>query len=974
MISNNARVARALYLLKLDLDNFVAREFTNHHQDQTLTVLNQILGQSRDSEKPFQNMKTQDLLAVVQTSWWNVFDRAMGGIEPGLVREVALAHEFWAGRNNFSAENAFQILNSVQRLLAAMSSPSTLELDMLKRECLDSEIEAGEPEDEEVPVSSSPSSDDLTETAVPTDEGEVIVDVQPVTVDDAEVEEAETSEEEAAAPEEEPYAAELLRALREAGALRDEDLLAKAAKDGIQAQYADDSLLRELSPSMAQALDEQGIERLLAYQWEALSHILAGSNVVLQTGWGADESVTQSIVLAESLLRNPGCHGLVLCPDEASVRALAEHLNTLLATARVRVLAGAEELSDLAPESEEPLPPVVVVASVDSLNVALSTLREEWQSLLKDLKIIALYRAGEYRGHFGANVAVLLRRLAHRLAVLGAGPQYLVPAQGCANGIELAGNLTGQDFQAVSGLGRAAAKRHYVAVSPRDTDGSGQVDLPDRVARAALACVGTGRSVLVYCSGESLAQTSFDLAQEMREDLGIDEGALLFGMENPHNTPDAENGEASDVQGPRAVFSVISQGADTLAGNFDGVIVAGSLSHSRVALKLLDNAGGSEEGEAFALFFAANDLDGRFAVRNFDTLMGKEPAHVVVDPDIPEVISSHLPALVHEAEGRIYSFSREALGNAVFQALRREAATLGAWQEHETPVVDLHPSGQQQWGLWVEGRQVSSLSPYVKFREIYPGSVIALDGGKYRVASIDPGDGHTRAPSVVLESAEALANLRTAPSFSTSVEVQEENLCLPVATGVSLHLGKVAVEEVLDNVSVIDESGSPDLNEESPEGQDYQELVTATFAPDEEVAWNLNSQAFWIDVAGLMEGDASGTEDANAASDAPVTAALEQLFRVGARLTFAVGKYDLATYSQGSSTFLVEVSPESLGIVKKVFDNWRDILRLGAGVARNCRGATDRIDCLLPVSPNDKPVDKAGGLALADRLLEITLD
>ena len=974
MISNNARVARALYLLKLDLDNFVAREFTNHHQDQTVTVLNQILGQSRDSEKPFQNMKTQDLLAVVQTSWWNVFDRAMGGIEPGLVREVALAHEFWAGRNNFSAENAFQTLNSVQRLLAAMSSPSTLELDMLKRECLESEIEAAEPEEEEVPVSSSPSSDELTETTVPSDEGEAIVDVQPVTVEDAEVEEEETAEEEATAPVEEPYAADLLRALREAGALRDEDLLAKSAKDGIQAQYADDSLLRELSPSMAQALDEQGIERLLAYQGEALSHILAGSNVVLETGWGADETVTPSIVLAESLLRNPGCHGLALCPDDASVGSLAEHLNTLLATARVRVLAGAEELSDLAPESEELLPPVVVVASVDSLNDALSTLREEWQSLLKDLKIITLYRAEEYRGHFGANVSVLLRRLAHRLAVLGAGPQYLVPAQGCANGIELAGNLTGKDFQAVSGLGRPVAKRHYIAVCPRATDGIGQMDMPSRVARAALACVGTGRSVLVYCSGESLAQAAFDLAREMREDSEIDEGALLFGLENQHNTPNATGEEEGDSQKPRAVFTAISHQTDTPAGNFDGIIVAGSLSNSRTELRLLDGAGGSEEGEAFALFIAANDLDGRFAVRNFDTLLVKEPSHVVVDPDIPEIISSHLPALVHEAEGRIYSFSREALGNAIFQALRREAATLGAWNEPETPAVDLHPSGQPRWGLWVEGREVSSLSQYGKFREIYPGSVIALDGGKYRVASIDPGNSDDRAPAIVLESAEALANLRTAPRFSTSIEVQDESLCLSVSPGISLHLGRVAVEEVLDTVSVIDESGSPDLDDESPEGQDYQELVTATFAPDEEVAWSLNAQAFWIDVSGAAEGDAAGTENDGKSVEAPVIAALEQLFRVGARFTFAVGKYDLATYSQGSSIFLVEVSPESLGIVKKVFDNWRDILRLGADVARNCRGATGRIDSLLPVSPNDKPVDKAGGLALADRLLEITLD
>ena len=229
MISNNARVARALYLLKLDLDNFVAREFTNYHQDQTLTVLNQILGQSRDSQKPFQNMKTQDLLAVVQASWWNVFDRAMGGLEPGLVREVTFAHESWAGRNNFSAESAFQALNSIQRLLAAMSSPSTLELDMLKRECLESEIEAAEPDEEEVPAFGG----QAAETAVPTAAGDTIVDVRPVAEDDAAVEAVDTVEEEVTASGEDPYPAGLLRALREAGGLKGRRL----SGQGVQGRY-----------------------------------------------------------------------------------------------------------------------------------------------------------------------------------------------------------------------------------------------------------------------------------------------------------------------------------------------------------------------------------------------------------------------------------------------------------------------------------------------------------------------------------------------------------------------------------------------------------------------------------------------------------------------------------------------------------------------------------------------------------------
>ncbi len=966
MISNNARVARALYLLKLDLDNFVAREFTNYHQDQTLTVLNQILGQSRDSQKPFQNMKTQDLLAVVQASWWNVFDRAMGGIELGLVREVALTHESWAGRNSFSAESAFQALSSVQRLLSAMSSPSTLELDMLKRECLESEIEVTEPNAVAAPIST----DDVAVTEVSAVEEDARADARSLANDDTEEGSLEGSGEEAPESGEEPYMADLLRILRQAGALLGEDYLVRDTRDGIPAQYADDSLVQELNPSLRVALEERGIPGILGYQGEALSQVLAGNHVVLESGRGGDETVTLAIVLAESLLRNPGCHGLILCPDEQTAGSLALRLNGLLEAAGVRVAVDAEELSDLVLQSEEQLPQAVLVASVDALNVALASLRDEWQSLLADVKVIALYRAEAYRGFFGANVAVLLRRLAHRLAMFGASPQHLILAHDCGNGIELARNLTGQNFQAVAACDAPTARRHYIAVTPVDPDGPGQVDLPDRIARAVLALVGTGKSVLVYCSVESLAQKGYDRARELGENSEIDDTALSLAAAEPHDVSDLIDGEESASHGPRAVFAVIGQECDTPAGNFDGVIVAGSFSDTRLALGLLDSAGGANEGEAFALFYAANDADGRFAVRNFGALLGKERGQVAVDPDIPEVISPHLPALVHEAEGRIFSFSRDALGNAIFQALRREAASLSAEGEPDNLAVEMRPAERQKWGLWLEGRQVSSLSPYGKFREIYPGSVIALDGMKYRVASADPGAGESRPPAITLESAEALANLRTVPSFSASVEIMEESLCLSLAPRVSLHLGRVMAEEALVSVSVIDESGGPDPGDD---GQDNQDLVTATFAPDEEATWSLNSQAFWIDVEGLAEGDASAAGDGSGTPDPAVTTALEQMFRVGARLTFPVGKYDLATYSQDASTFIVEVSPESLGIVKKVFDNWRDILSLGASVVRNCRCTTGCIYCLLPVSPYEKPVDKAGGLALADKLLEITL-
>ena len=973
MISNNARVARALYLLKLDLDNFVAREFTNHHQDQTITVLNQILGQSRDAQKPFNNMKTQDLLSVVQASWWNVFDRAMGGIEPGLVREVALTHESWSGRNNFTSEGAFQALTCVQRLLAAMSSPSTLELDMLKRECLEWDLETAELE----AGYSTVSDDQLTKREETTAGQDSIVDVEAATAGNGEDLPAAAGEEEAASDDGDFYAAGFVRALKEIGALRYEDLMSIAVRAGSEAQYADDSLAQELGPPLVQALGKQGIDQLFGYQGEVLSHLLAGRNVALEAGRGADETVTMAVPLAEILLRNPGSHGLLLCPDEESARILAVGMNPLLWEAGIRITADPGEIPGSVPVPGEQAPSTVLVTSVDALNGALASLREEWQPLLKDLKFIGVCLAEEYRGHFGANVAVLLRRLAHRLAVLGASFQYLAIARGCANCAELAGNLTGQEFQAVFDFGKPSAGRHILAVSPNDPEEPGQVDLPDRIARAVLACVGTDRSVMVYCSGDNLAQTAFAATREMAERQGFDEGAFSLAMEKSTVLTGHVDGEPGDPQGPCAVFASLPPAAHGPSGHFDGVIVAGNFTRVDAALRLLEFGGSAGEGEAFALYYTPNDIEGRFVARNIEALLGQGPDQVVVDPDMPAIISPHLPALVNESEGRVYSFSREALGNAVFQTLRREAAAPAKGEEPQTVAVELRPPGQQEWGLWLDGQQHSSLAPYGKFREIYQGSVVALDGRKYRVALVDPGEEGDRSPAIVLEAAEALANLRTSPSISQSVEVLEESLCLSLAPGVSLHLGGVAVEEELVKVSVIDDSriddsSSPEQAAEVQQAEDRQELVTATFVPDENARWSMRGQAFWLDVPGPVEEDAASTGKGGQTVDARAIGALEQMFRVGARLTFPVGKYDLATYSQGSSIFLVEVSPESLGIVKKALDSWKDILQSGARVARNCRCISGCAFCLLPASPHDYPLDKAGGLALADRLLEIT--
>ena len=259
------------------------------------------------------------------------------------------------------------------------------------------------------------------------------------------------------------------------------------------------------------------------------------------------------------------------------------------------------------------------------------------------------------------------------------------------------------------------------------------------------------------------------------------------------------------------------------------------------------------------------------------------------------------------------------------------------------------------------------MSPYQKFREVYPNSVIILDGAKFRAAHASNGDDDK--PEVVLESSDALANVRTIPHFESEVSVEQESLCLSPAAGMSLHLGIVSVEENLVQVSVIDEAEWAAGIGESAGPAAVQNMVTATFTPEQGSAWSQSSQAFWLNVAGLLSGDSSAGEEEKST---PALTALQQMLRLGARFTFPVDSYDLATYSDDSSVYLMEMSPRAQGIAKRAFDLWRDMLEFGANLSRQCPCTGGCIHCLLPQFPYDRELDKAKGLDLASRLLELT--
>src|SRR5690606_11718188 len=89
-------------------------------------------------------------------------------------------------------------------------------------------------------------------------------------------------------------------------------------------------------------------------------------------------------------------------------------------------------------------PPAVLFTNPEMLHQSFLGWQDQWMKFLRGLKFVVLDEIHEYRGYFGTNVALLLRRFLARLDQLGVHPQLILATATCRNAEEHAYRLTGR--------------------------------------------------------------------------------------------------------------------------------------------------------------------------------------------------------------------------------------------------------------------------------------------------------------------------------------------------------------------------------------------------------------------------------------------------------------------------------------------------------------------------------------------------
>ena len=136
--TNHERVGKALELLKAGLGPFVDREVQSAIKAQRVdpATLRRFVDDPQIGNRPVTEWDVAALLKLMWETWNDTFRVILGPAERGFVGELRGHRNRWAHQEAFSGDDAYRALDTVHRLLTAVSAPQAADVEKLKMELL----------------------------------------------------------------------------------------------------------------------------------------------------------------------------------------------------------------------------------------------------------------------------------------------------------------------------------------------------------------------------------------------------------------------------------------------------------------------------------------------------------------------------------------------------------------------------------------------------------------------------------------------------------------------------------------------------------------------------------------------------------------------------------------------------------------------------------------------------------------------
>ncbi|GAA4805997.1 DEAD/DEAH box helicase [Tomitella cavernea] len=524
------------------------------------------------------------------------------------------------------------------------------------------------------------------------------------------------------------------------------------------------------------ALQSTGIPRPWLHQAAVAEHAYAGRHVVVSTGTASGKSLGYHLPVLSALYTDPRATALYLSPTKAlgadQLRAVSALCREIESTGTGAVPAASPASHDSPVASVNPAsydgdtPREVrewvrvhsrwVFTNPDMLHLGLLGGHAKWSRFFRRLRFVVIDECHSYRGVFGSNVALIVRRLRRLCARFGAAPVFVLASATTSQSGAAASRLVGADVVEVTDDASPRGPRTVALWEPPLLpEVTGENGAPVRrsagaeAARIMADLVVEGARTLTFVrsrrGAEITALTAAGLAGEAVPELADSIAAYRAG----YLADDRRALEAALADGALlgvATTNALELGVD-IAG-LDAVVVAGYPGTVASFWQQAGRAGRRGQGSLVVLVARGDPLD-TYLVHHPRALLERPVEATVTDPANPYVLGPQL--LCAAVESPLTAAEVAELGADGVVAALVDDGLLRRRRDGWYPTADVRPHGEVDirgsGGREVAivdaetGRLLGTVDSGRAPATIHPGAVHIHQGESFVVDELDLDDG-----------------------------------------------------------------------------------------------------------------------------------------------------------------------------------------------------------------------------------------
>ena len=491
-------------------------------------------------------------------------------------------------------------------------------------------------------------------------------------------------------------------------------------------------------------LHSSGI-RLYTHQCEAINKIRAGTNVIITTPTASGKTLAFNLPIFEQMEADPEARALYLYPTKALAN---DQYATLDRMAKFTGIPAKPAIYDGdTPQSKR-------VAIREHARIIISNPHElhqvlpwhaKWSPFFSHLRYVVIDEAHRYRGVFGSNIALLLRRFLRICRHYGADPQFILSTATLQNPETFARRLTGKSCEVIDDDGSPHGKKHFVLYNPF-YDGIGERSTHEETKDLLVSCVKGGLQTLCFTGSRKMAELVTVWA---REDAKRSSASLAGAIAAYRAGYLPEERRIIERQLKEGVMkAIVSTNALELGidiGTLDAVIISG---YPGTMQSIRQQAGraGRKGADALAILVAhANPLD-QYFMQHPAQFFGRSHEQAIIDTENPYIVSGHM--LCAAAELPLQQEADQEFFGAMFTPLLFDLTSNGlirqtvrgwvyAGRGRATEVVRLDGMAAGSYRIVSHGRLLETMNQAQAYREAHTGAIMLHQGETYVVNEMD---------------------------------------------------------------------------------------------------------------------------------------------------------------------------------------------------------------------------------------------